>query len=426
MLHQKCTFCIDVVDAGIAKGLTPGVDPAATPACVNSCISGALTFGDIEDPESPASKTAGEVGAFPHARGPRDRSELLLHLGQETGGPDVTIPHSDHNSPQLDGRSPQLAEKSSQPDKKSHQMDNTHPRRNRMKGDMRVMGPWPRLQKYWDVRAACNFIGGGTGTGLLMLAAVCALLGQPSYASIIAGVLSVSFGLFMVFLEIGRPWRSLNMFFHPKTSWMTREGIVAIPMYLSAALAFFYLEQTFGTWAMFLTGLLAAAYLYCQMRMLNAALGIPAWCHPRLKPYMLISGPTEGVGIAVCLPGLMTEEGVWLVLGLLLLARYVAWNGYARGLHRDGVPQASCAEIDRQRTSVLIGHALAWGLLVVAWLSGVALFAALAGLLAAATGWLTKFVIVTRAAQTRGFAIPRTPVRGQGQSHTLNRQGQGW
>lgn len=53
---QKCTFCIDVIDDGIAKGFTPGVDPEASPACVNACISGALIFGDIEDPESPASK----------------------------------------------------------------------------------------------------------------------------------------------------------------------------------------------------------------------------------------------------------------------------------------------------------------------------------------------------------------------------------
>lgn len=61
---QKCTFCIDVVDAGIAQGLTPGVDPDATPACVNACISGALTFGDLEDPDSPVSKLLAESASF--------------------------------------------------------------------------------------------------------------------------------------------------------------------------------------------------------------------------------------------------------------------------------------------------------------------------------------------------------------------------
>jgi phenylacetyl-CoA:acceptor oxidoreductase subunit 1 len=52
----KCNFCVDVIDEGIANGLTPGVDHEATPRCVNSCISGAMTFGDIDDPESKVNK----------------------------------------------------------------------------------------------------------------------------------------------------------------------------------------------------------------------------------------------------------------------------------------------------------------------------------------------------------------------------------
>jgi len=61
---QKCTFCVDTVDEGIAAGLTPGVDPEATPACVNSCISGALIFGDRDDPNSPASRALAESEHF--------------------------------------------------------------------------------------------------------------------------------------------------------------------------------------------------------------------------------------------------------------------------------------------------------------------------------------------------------------------------
>ncbi|MFT3820752.1 MAG: 4Fe-4S dicluster domain-containing protein [Rubrivivax sp.] len=56
----KCDFCAGRVDAGVAKGLVPGVDPAATPVCAQSCISGALQFGDIDDPESPVSKLLAE------------------------------------------------------------------------------------------------------------------------------------------------------------------------------------------------------------------------------------------------------------------------------------------------------------------------------------------------------------------------------
>ena len=33
---QKCTFCVDRIDAGTARGLVPGVDPDASPACANA------------------------------------------------------------------------------------------------------------------------------------------------------------------------------------------------------------------------------------------------------------------------------------------------------------------------------------------------------------------------------------------------------
>jgi phenylacetyl-CoA:acceptor oxidoreductase 27-kDa subunit len=56
----KCTFCIDRIDAGLAKGLVPGRDPEATPVCTQGCISGALSFGDLDDPDSNVSKLLAE------------------------------------------------------------------------------------------------------------------------------------------------------------------------------------------------------------------------------------------------------------------------------------------------------------------------------------------------------------------------------
>jgi len=60
----KCTFCVDRIDAGTAKGLQPGIDPEATPACVNSCIAGALHFGDIDDPASNVSHLVAGTAHF--------------------------------------------------------------------------------------------------------------------------------------------------------------------------------------------------------------------------------------------------------------------------------------------------------------------------------------------------------------------------
>lgn len=71
----KCTFCADVVAAGQARGLTPGVDPDATPACVNLCISSAMSFGDIDDPDSRVSRLL------------RDNKHFRMHeeLGTDPG-----------------------------------------------------------------------------------------------------------------------------------------------------------------------------------------------------------------------------------------------------------------------------------------------------------------------------------------------------
>ena len=80
-------------------------------------------------------------------------------------------------------------------------------------------GPRPWQQRHWDWRAACNFMFGGTGTGLVVAAA---LAGPRQMAvDVLVGLAFVALGLTAVWLEIGRPWRALNVMFNPFTSWMT-------------------------------------------------------------------------------------------------------------------------------------------------------------------------------------------------------------
>ncbi len=61
----KCTFCMDRVDAGRARGLVPGVDPDATPICAVACIANAITFGDLDDQSSAVSRAVADGGAAP-------------------------------------------------------------------------------------------------------------------------------------------------------------------------------------------------------------------------------------------------------------------------------------------------------------------------------------------------------------------------
>jgi phenylacetyl-CoA:acceptor oxidoreductase subunit 1 len=53
---EKCSFCYQRLDRGMALGLEPGVDADASPACVVACPTGARIFGDINDPQSNVSQ----------------------------------------------------------------------------------------------------------------------------------------------------------------------------------------------------------------------------------------------------------------------------------------------------------------------------------------------------------------------------------
>ena len=53
---EKCNFCKDRIEWGIAHGLMPGMEWDANPACVNACPVNARTFGNLDDPNSEISK----------------------------------------------------------------------------------------------------------------------------------------------------------------------------------------------------------------------------------------------------------------------------------------------------------------------------------------------------------------------------------
>ena len=61
---EKCSFCSQRIDRGLAMGLTPGVDRRATPACVNACPVGARIFGDLNDPQSAVSQWLNENESY--------------------------------------------------------------------------------------------------------------------------------------------------------------------------------------------------------------------------------------------------------------------------------------------------------------------------------------------------------------------------
>ena len=281
-----------------------------------------------------------------------------------------------------------------------------------------MRGPAPWLQDHWDWRAAGNFMFGGAGTGLLLFGGLGLLHGLGYWPIGLVGLACVGAGLSLVWLEIGKPLRALHVFFHPRTSWMTREGIVAVPLFACGAAA----VLLGGGGAAVAPAALAMVLLFCQGRILFASKGIPAWRH-RLTPWLIIvTGLTEGAGLyAWMAPLVLTGTIGWIDTALLALVavRAILWWQFRQALKADGAPSGTWAALARLNAPLLIvGHVVPAALLLIAYGAGeLALpLQALAGLLAFAGGWQFKFALVTRAAFNQGFAVPRMPARGGGRS----------
>jgi len=272
------------------------------------------------------------------------------------------------------------------------------------------VSPW--RQTAWDWRAAGNFIFGGSGAGLLFIAAIVAGPGYPVQA--LLGMTLVAAGLLCVWAEIGRPWRALNVFRHAQTSWMTREALVA-PLLFAAGASAALLGGGFPAW---IAAALGLTYCYCQARMLHAGRGIPAWRHGYVVPLMLITGCTEGAGWCVATQVLLDARRAlaWLpwILAALLVARVLTFAGYRAALARSGAPRSALTvlrDVHWPLAVLDIGAALA---AIGAVIAAVSWIAAIAGVVAVLAGALLKFTIVVRAAFNQGFTLARLPDRGSG------------
>jgi phenylacetyl-CoA:acceptor oxidoreductase subunit 2 len=272
------------------------------------------------------------------------------------------------------------------------------------------------VQRHWDARAAANFIFGGTGSGLLV---ACALLALPAPAlpadsrgALALGLALIATGLAAVWTEIGRRLRAVNVFFNPRTSWMTRESYVAVVVFALGVAAIATASERLAL----ACALAALAFAWCQGRILRASRGIPAWRAPEVVALILTTALAEGAGLATLGAAALswTLAPALGLLALALIARALAWTRY-RAAIRKGVPRQALAPLEVAGKGLLqLGTVapLALGLAAFALPAAAPAAAALAGLAAIAAGWRLKFVLVTRAAWNQGFALPHLPVRG--------------
>lgn len=350
---QKCSFCKERVDEGLARGLVPGVDPDATPACANACISQAITFGDFADPASPvAHKLAAQGGRQMHEE--LGNQPQIFYLGQR---------RANEASP----------------------------------------GP---VQRSWDWRAAMNFICGGMASALFVLAWLAHLAGELSaralHGSYALAALLMGGGLFCVFLKLGRPLRFWRVIMRWQSSWMSRETWCVGLIY--AALLLGQLSPSATSDALVALG--AAGFLWCQGKILHSSRGIPAWRH-RLVPVLLAStGVLEGAGwltLVAVATGQASAVATWALVAASAAMLHL-WPTYARELHQD-----TAGKLDAlRRPLALWGHGLPLlgGLaLLLAGTPGLWLGTAAAAA-AIACGAILKYQLIVKAAHFQGVRIP--------------------
>ena len=273
------------------------------------------------------------------------------------------------------------------------------------------VAPW--LQMHWDWRAAGNFIAGGTGSGLLIVAMLGGI--QPERAPIALGLGCIGAGLGCVWAEIGRPWRALNVFRHARTSWMAREAFAAAGVFACGAAAVLHAARPLQA----LLAIGAAAFLYSQARMLQAAKGIPAWRHPRVVPLICATGLAEGAGLLLLYGAVAPWPTVprWLawIFVLLPAARAACWTGYRRGVHARGAPRAALDVLDGLDRPLRAADVAATLLAAASlWLPAAVWPRIVAALVVLIAGWTLKATLIRRAAFNQGFALVLAPERGVG------------
>lgn len=262
------------------------------------------------------------------------------------------------------------------------------------------------LQTCWDWRAAANFMFGGTGGALILMIAIASFPNTPPLPLGLTALAFIGLGLFIVWLEIGKPWRFLHVYFHPQTSWMTREATVAILLFPIAFVGIVFKIPAMIT----LAGFLGLLFLYCQARILLASKGIPSWREPTILPLIISTGLVEGTSLLLLSLLIFDSIQGWtLYLLLVLLAiRTFSWNKYRIQLTASKAPNQTLSVLSSIHVFTFWGGNIVPLILVVAALmipSISIVLVSIASIIAVLSGWHMKFIIVTHAAQQQGYSL---------------------
>jgi len=185
----------------------------------------------------------------------------------------------------------------------------------------------------------------GAGYGLLMWVALASLLGwgrpMPLLAALMLALVLVTTGLLSSLGHLGKPGRSWRAFSQWRTSWLSREGVMALTTYLpslglGAVLfgnsAVNLHDSVLGTASAVLLLVAAPLTVYCTAMIYASLPPIPAWRHRAVVPVYLLFALLTGGLLCAAILGLQSSvdndvavAGVFVAI-VLAVVKHRYWH----------------------------------------------------------------------------------------------------
>lgn len=165
----------------------------------------------------------------------------------------------------------------------------------------------------------------GAGYGLLVwlaLAALLALVRTEAWLGLFGFGLAfalITAGLLASTAHLGRPERAWRAFSQWRTSWLSREGVMAAATYVPAGLlgvGWVVLEHASGLFAVAAVATIVCAVLTLYTTgMIYASLRtIPQWHQPLTAPIYIVLGLPSGAVLLNLLLHVLGRSGAWSIL----------------------------------------------------------------------------------------------------------------
>ena len=170
----------------------------------------------------------------------------------------------------------------------------------------------------------------GMGYGLWFFISYQSVIAGSEYAKnttsgLLMGFILVSTGLLSSTLHLGKPLRAWRAFSQWRTSWLSREGILAIACFVPATawIGQSYLQGDFISYtvlAIFLA-LLSVATVASTAMIYASLKPIPAWQHAYVVPIYLLFALLTGGVLSTVIKSLRSENiSEYVIFGFILIA----------------------------------------------------------------------------------------------------------